>query len=282
MRTGWAVLLAASLAAVEPAGAEVVEGEAAPAFTKNQLDTPSFGQTTPLSLSDYAGKVVILFLLGHDCPVCLGDAPSVQDDLWEYYQATHPDDVRLVGIDLYNGTPAQLRNFKNQTGATYPLLLLGATATGGNVQTLYGERDNYVIIDQNGIVRHDTGAHYQHGNRYHPDELKSIVDGLLGTVGVGEVVANGIALRARPSPFRSEVAIELVNPAFRDVAAEVTVHDVAGRTIARLSSEVAARGVSRVRWNGRSTSGAVAGPGVYLVRATIGGTVLTKRVVRVQ
>lgn len=45
--------------------AGVQEGQPAPNFTKNQLDFPGFGQVTPRSLGDYAGKVVFLFVLGY-------------------------------------------------------------------------------------------------------------------------------------------------------------------------------------------------------------------------
>ncbi len=46
------------------AGAPIQPGDTAPNFTKNQLAPgPSVG--TPVSLSDHAGKVVVLFILGY-------------------------------------------------------------------------------------------------------------------------------------------------------------------------------------------------------------------------
>jgi len=60
------VMLVFVLAAAIPASARAVAlaGDPAPNFTKDQLDYPSFGLTTPRSLSDYLGKVVVLFVLG--------------------------------------------------------------------------------------------------------------------------------------------------------------------------------------------------------------------------
>ncbi len=58
-----ALILAASLAT--PAGAIVSPGDQAPNFTKNELDSPSFGQVTPRTLADYSGKVIVFFLLGY-------------------------------------------------------------------------------------------------------------------------------------------------------------------------------------------------------------------------
>ena len=58
-----ALVLAACLST--PAAAIVNPGDQAPNFTKNQLDSPSFGQVTPRTLADYSGKVIIFFLLGY-------------------------------------------------------------------------------------------------------------------------------------------------------------------------------------------------------------------------
>ena len=59
--------------------------------------------------------------------------------------------MQVIGVDTWNGTQAQLRSFKNTTGATYPLLLNGGLATGGNVEALYGTYDNYIVINKQGI-----------------------------------------------------------------------------------------------------------------------------------
>ena len=42
---------------------------------------------------------------------------------------------------MFNGTPNDVRSFKNSTGATFPLLMNGASEIGGNLYTLYGDRD---------------------------------------------------------------------------------------------------------------------------------------------
>ena len=48
------------------ARAFVAEGQPAPAFTKFELDSPIVGQNTLRSLNDYAGKVIFVFVMGHD------------------------------------------------------------------------------------------------------------------------------------------------------------------------------------------------------------------------
>lgn len=67
MRRALIVLIAAFVAALgaRDAGAIAGPGDVAPDFTKDQLDYPVMGQTTPTSLSDYLGQVVLIFELGY-------------------------------------------------------------------------------------------------------------------------------------------------------------------------------------------------------------------------
>ena len=98
----------------------------------------------------------------------------------------------MLGVDLYpQSSPGNLTNFKNSTGATFPLLLQGSSSTGGNVTTLYGGPsppaavyDNYVVINKQGIIRYHAMTTWPHGNRYHLNEIRGAVDSLVApTVG---------------------------------------------------------------------------------------------------
>jgi hypothetical protein len=60
-----AIALVVATCIASPALAIVSPGDPAPNFTKNELDSPSFGQVTPRSLADYTGKVIVFFLLGY-------------------------------------------------------------------------------------------------------------------------------------------------------------------------------------------------------------------------
>lgn len=62
LRFGFGMMLVGLLTPFA-ANAALLEGQIAPNFTKNQLDAPA---PAARSLSDYAGKVVVLFLLGHN------------------------------------------------------------------------------------------------------------------------------------------------------------------------------------------------------------------------
>jgi len=63
-----ASVVAALLGALStPTRADIAVGTQAPGFTKNQLagGPGAWSAGAPISLGDYAGKVVVLFLLGY-------------------------------------------------------------------------------------------------------------------------------------------------------------------------------------------------------------------------
>lgn len=208
----------------------------------------------------------------------------MQNDVQQYYQSEHPGEVQVVGVDTWNGTASQLRSFKNTTGATYPLLLNGGLATGGNVTTLYGDYDNYVVINKQGIVRYVAADIWPHGNRYHLAELRAAIDSLVApTVDVPRGGAlEGFALDVAPNPFRGATRIAFSQAGGRALPVRITVHDLAGRRVATLHDGMLPAGPSEVRWDGRGTDGEPVRPGVYLVRAAWPGATLTRRIVSVR
>lgn len=253
------------------AHAQIAVGANAPAFTKNVLG----GGTA--SLSQYSGKVVVLFLLGYGCPFCLGDGPSVQQDLSAHYQLQRPGEVQVLGADLWNGSAAQLNQFKVNTGIQFPLLLNGGIATGGNLSLTYGTYDNYVVIDRAGVVRYHAALTWPHGNRYHLTEVRNVVDALLGpTLDVPGGTRSTLALAASPNPARGPVSVALTLPqAERDVLVEVI--DASGRRVAELHRGWAPAGPLNLTWDRTDErSGAVAA-GLYFVRAHVGQAVLARR-----
>jgi peroxiredoxin len=263
------------------AQAAVSVGDPAPNFTKNQLGAgPTVGPVR--SLSEFAGKVVLLALAGHNCPFCLNNAPSVQADLWQYYQNQYPGQVQVLSADVFNGTPAQLNSFRNTTGATYPLLLNATTEAGGNLYDLYyPDTDDYIVINKQGIVRYHAADLHAHGQRYVLSELRGCIDSLVSsTVGVGDPPPARLSLAIAPNPSGSEAAVTFANPSPTPAHARVAVHDLAGRCVATLWNGVAPSGRTRVEWNGRTDRGEAVAAGVYLVRAEIGGQASIRRMVR--
>ncbi len=205
----------------------------------------------------------------------------MQADIAQYYETNYPGQVQVVGVDEYNGTAVDLRGFKTQTGATYPLLLNGAIATGGNFATLYGTFDNYVVVSKQGIVRYHAALIWPHGNRYHLNEIKGCVDSLVTQVVGVEPGAGSVAFRltSSPNPARGASTLELAIPAGGPPSATVSVHDIGGRRVATVWDGAVPAGVTRFPWPHTDASGAALAPGIYLVRARVGTRHLVHRVV---
>jgi hypothetical protein len=187
----------------------------------------------------------------------------------------------VLGPDVGNGSPSQLATFRNNSGnLTFPLLQLCGDGVGDtNLVIPYNQRDNYVVINKQGIIRYHADDSWDYGNRYHVNELRAVIDSLvLNPADVDDPRALDFALSSTPSPFTNLTTIEFSNPGPAERHARVTVHDLAGRLIATLYDAPAARGVSRAVWNGRSETGAMMQPGLYLVRAEVGESRLTTRV----
>lgn len=260
------------------AGAYLPNGATAPDFTKPQHLTG-----TPRSLSEFTGKVVVLFQFGFNCPVCNNQGPSFEQEIHQYYLANQPADVVVLGVDMYNGTDPQVTSFRNNTGASYLLLRNGGLAAGGDLDDLdtgLGPWDNYVVLDRQGVIRFNTFHEYAHGSRYQRDRIRTCVDSLIAqNVGVDDPAPVSVRLAAHPNPFAGATAVEFA-PAHEGVEAHVTVHDLSGRRVATLWQGAAPAGPTRVVWDGRGADGAAAAPGVYVVYARVGSEVRSLRVVR--
>jgi len=100
-----------------------------------------------------------------------------------------------------------------------------------------------------------------------------------GIVGVGdEDSETGISFSgAYPNPSRDAVEFNLELPSAARV--EWAVHDLQGRAVWHEERDLMA-GHSTLRWEGVTMDGRPAATGVYLVRARVGATQFTRRVVR--
>lgn len=186
----------------------------------------------------------------------------------------------MLGVDNYNGTAPQVAAFRDATGATYPLLLNGTSTTGGNVEALYGLWDNYIVIDmRDTTVVYHAQLLWPHGNRYHLDEIRAAVDGILATVDAGTPVVQSVFLRVSPNPVHDRLLVEFALPPARAGEARFSVFDAAGRARARFTTGAGSEG--RGRWEGslRAVLGDVPRPGVYYLRLESGGEPLLRRFV---
>ncbi len=189
----------------------------------------------------------------------------------------------MIAADVGNGSESLLRSFKSGTGSTYPFLLSAATSTGGNMSVLYGAKDSHIIINKHGIVRYNSMLRYQFQNRYHIDEIHTVIDSLVtSTTGIDDLpLPRGLSLSASPNPFRGSAAIELAIPQSAHNAT-VAVHDISGRRVASLWDGPTPAGTLRLEWDGRAFGGQTMRAGIYVVHARVGDLMLSRRLVRIQ
>ncbi|MFN2114718.1 MAG: TlpA family protein disulfide reductase [Anaerolineae bacterium] len=134
-----------------PESNHVLLGQPAPDFTMTVLETGE-----EVSLSDYAGKPVVVNFWATWCPPCLLEMPFFE----AVYQQHQGDDLVVIAIDAGERVPESLvestiRRFVDSRGLSFPVVF-GENAY--DVQTDYsvGGLPATYLIDRDGVV---VGAH---------------------------------------------------------------------------------------------------------------------------
>jgi len=215
----------------------------------------------------------------------MADGPSVEQNVWGPLQSLYPGQVQMLGPDVMaSGADGyNLQVFRSLAGGlSFPLLrdcADGSSVSDTNLIHPYVQRENYVVINKQGIVRYNAVDSWDFGERLHPSEILGTVDSLvIHNSGVGDARASGWALAASPNPARGPLVLELANPTAGSVRARVTVLDLSGRRIVELPETLAASGFTRVFWDGRGERGEKLPAGLYLVQAELGSVRLSHRV----
>lgn len=122
-----------------PAG-PVQEGMTAPDFTLSSLD----GER--LSLSDYAGRPLLVNFWASWCPPCRAEFPA----LVRAYQAHSEAGFEILGV-TYNDQPEPARAFVEESGAAWPILT-DPERVAWDAFSPVGPPTSY-FIDGDGVVR---------------------------------------------------------------------------------------------------------------------------------
>jgi peroxiredoxin len=122
-----------------PASAIAV-GDPAPNFILTDQNGASY------SLSGNAGSVRLIYFFGHSAQVCAETARQIDSDFESGYGAKG---LVVLGLECWDGTEQQLRDFATANGVSYPLLgNAGATARQYDVPY-----HSFVVLDTGGVVR---------------------------------------------------------------------------------------------------------------------------------
>jgi hypothetical protein len=181
-------------------------------------------------------------------------------------------DTPLVALafDFWNGSAAQVENFRTNGGITYPMLLLAGAAGVG--QAYACSYHVYFVVDGDGIIRYrnDTGS-------WEPGRVGAAIDAALASllIGVPDIPDRDVSRleAAYPNPFNPSTTIPYsLAGSGEGTRVELRVVDLRGRHVRSLVSEQQATGQSyAVRWDGRDDAGRVLASGGYLVELTVAG-----------
>jgi hypothetical protein len=123
-----------------------------------------------------------------------------------------------------------------------------------------------------------TGLVFDPGNwvlEWHTEMPTATPGTVLSGLGVPRITCS-------PLPFHDRLAIAFAVPESWREAIDVGVYDLGGRRVRTLYQGAASEGRSETFWNGLTSGGAPAGPGVYFVRLRSGDRGVATRVVRVR
>lgn len=230
-------------------------GDMAPDFTFTRLNG------TDLSLSDYPGKIIFLYLLGNGCPFCLAVGNRTEVEVHQAFMGT--GQVQAIGLDLWDSSSSTttLGSFQQQTGITYPLCLM-AGSMASLYQTTY---DRAIVIDQNRIIRFKGNARVSNDL----NDAVAVINSLLETTDVGDDPP-GTPVRFSlsqnyPNPFNPETTIRFGIENATHVS--LKIYDVLGNEIAVLVDGEYSPGTHEVAFNAQAGAGTGGVPsGIYFYR----------------
>jgi peroxiredoxin len=192
-------------------------GSVAPDFTLNDLSNNA------VKLSDYKGKVVMVFLFGYNCPFCISASSSIKSQILNEFSGN--SNFVAIGIDTWNGSLSQVNNFKSQTGLTIPLLQKG----GGVASSWNTTYDRLVVIDADGKFKYigTSGA----GSTV--AQAKSAVIAALDLVTTPVSTVKSVVLKQNyPNPFSKSTSIPFVLTEASEV--KITISDLSGKQVAEV------------------------------------------------
>ena len=153
----------------------------------------------PVSLSDkrFAGKVVLIQIMGSWCPNCMDETRFLSD----FYNEYHSKGVEIIGLAYERSTDfarsqASLRSFQRRFQVKYPMLITGVAVGDpdraaktlpaldkivGFPTTIFLDKSKKIYRIHTGFNGPGTGAHYEEQKK----EIYRTVDELLGVQAAG-------------------------------------------------------------------------------------------------
>lgn len=193
-------------------------GETAPDFTLKTLSNQDY------KLSDNRGKVILVFLVGYGCPLCIASAPTVKSTVIDEYIGN--SNFQTVVIDTWNGSTSAFQNFKNSTGLPGVFL-----QNGGNVATSWSTTyDRLVVIDAEGVMTFKGSSAASSDANSAKQAVQTALNKIVTSA--TEIDSEGFRVEQNyPNPFSRKSRIEFNLPESEIVSFHIT--DITGKVMHR-------------------------------------------------
>ena len=188
-------------------------------------------------------------MLGYNCPPCVAEGPIAEKQIYQKYKNQN---FQAIGIDVWDGGINQMLNYKEQTGISFPLCLIGSS-----ILPLYKLTYDYsIVIDQNGLIQYL-------GSGVHTQQIKTTIENLLSFNSLDNSIApkNFELNQNYPNPFNPSTLISFVLR--KPLNISLTIYDEQGKWIRSLVNKNLTVGRHEFLWNGEDSFGKLAPSGIY-------------------
>lgn len=256
-------LLAATFLAVTLVsfnGMAQTQGNIAPDFTLNSLSGGSF------KLSDYKGKVVLIFFLGNTCSFCISASPTIQSELINTF-SSNPNFL-AIGIDTWDGSSTLVNSFKQKTGLSVNYLLMGSQVAA-TYQTTW---DRLMVVDQSGLLKHKGTNDAINDIPTVKNLLQSLLKDQTTAISPEIDITENQLLQNSPNPVNEATTISFVLKTKAQV--NISIFNISGEKIKELVNDDLTEGVHSLELKKGSIP-----RGVYFYKMVSGNFTQTRKII---
>jgi peroxiredoxin len=234
-------------------------GETAPDFTLKTLINQDY------KLSDNRGNVILVFLVGHSCPLCIASAPTVKSAIIDAFSSN--SNFQTVVIDTWNGSTSAFQNFKNSTGLP-GVFLQNGQSVATNWSTTY---DRLVVIDSEGVMTFKGSSAASSDANSAKQAVQTALNNIVTSL--NEIDVDGFRVEQNyPNPFSHKSRIEFNLPKAETVSFRIT--DITGKVSLQINRFYPAGN------NSIEIDGSELPKGIYFYRLDAGERTRTGKMIR--
>ncbi len=253
------ILLVATLFMIHTGKAQSV-GNIAPDFTLQTLASQDY------KLSANRGKVILVFLVGYNCPLCIASAPAVKSEILDIF-ISNPKFQSLI-IDTWDGSSSAFQNFKSTTNLPGIYLQKGSKVAT-NWSSTY---DRLVVIDGEGKIAYKGNSAASSNAGDAKQAIETALGQLTTIAEIPEHKGNFHVAGIYPNPFSTEATVKFYSPDAGMVSVNIT--DISGRTVENRIHQFFPPGENSLQLSRENLK-----QGIYFIRLDAGQQSVTRKIV---